>query len=234
MFRRALALAFAFAFSGAACGSHPGGPQTGLADLRSEAASSSDGDLVGRWALTEALAPGGDPKQLDRALARLATLNDKSMLGATARGVVAESHGHPRAASDAYITALEAARSSRDEETSLVAWYAVHRLKTLRLDVTKLYDSHRAGLDDVVKNPGVIGWRAAAELADWMEAETYRRAEITGKDFDKFVAKSSGCLTGLRLAGPFGHGGAPDRRRSFDAEKPGPWPTTFAADSLRT
>ena len=230
MFRRALAIALAVV----ACGSHTGSPQTGLADLRSEGPSSSDGDLVGRWALTEALAPGGDAKQLDRALARLASMNDKSMLGATARGVVAESHGHPHAASDAYITALDAARSSRDEETPLVAWYAVHRLKTLRLDVTKLYDAHRKLLDDVVKNPGVIGWRAEAELADWMEAETYRRAEVTGKDFDRFVAKSSGCLTGLRLAGPFGHGGAPDRRRSFDAEKPGPWPETFAADPLRT
>ncbi len=230
MFRRALAIAIAVV----ACSSHPGTPATGLADLRSEGASSSDGDLVGRWALTEALAPGGDPKQLDRALARLASMKDTSMLGATARGVVAESHGHPRVASDAYIAALSAARSNRDDETPLVAWYAVHRLKTLRLDVSKLYDDHRALLDDVVKNPGVIGWRAEAELADWMEAETYRRAEITGKDFDRFVVKSSGCLTGLRLAGPFGRGGPPDRRRVFDAEKPGPWPETFAADPLRT
>ncbi|HEY2366630.1 MAG TPA: hypothetical protein VGH87_09600, partial [Polyangiaceae bacterium] len=96
MFRRALAIALAVV-AASSCTSHPGTPASGLADLRSDGASSSDGDLVGRWALTEALAPGGDPKQLERALARLTSMNDTSMLGSTARGVVAESHGHPRA-----------------------------------------------------------------------------------------------------------------------------------------
>ena len=132
------------------------------------------------------------------------------------------------------LAALDAARNSREPEVALVAWYAAHRLATLRLDITNLYDDHRALLDDVVNNPGGIGWRATAELADWMENETYRRAEIAGKAFDAFVVKNSGCLANLRLAGPFGHGAAPDRRRHFDAERPGPWPETFAADPLRT
>ncbi len=229
---RALRLICALAL--VACGAHDNSVGASVSSLRHDGPSSDDAELVGRWALTEELAPGGSAQELDRAIARLKALNDKSLLGSTARGLFEESHGHPRAASEAYVTALDAARKSHEPEAPIVAWYATHRLKTLRLDVTKLYDSHRALLDDIVANPGGIGWRAEAELADWMEGETYRRAEITGKDFDKFVVKTSGCLTGLRLAGPFGHGSAPDRRRTFDAEHPGPWPETFAADPLRT
>jgi tetratricopeptide (TPR) repeat protein len=230
----ALAFACAAAAPLAGCSGGARSPAGSVGALRRDAAESDDAELVGRWALTEELAPGGDARDLDRALARLRKLKDPSMLGATAQGLLAESHGRPRAAADAYLAALDAARSSREPEVPLVAWYVTHRLKSLRLDVFQLYDSHRALLDDVVKHPGGIGWRAAAELADWMEGETYRRADVTGKDFDRFVIKTSGCLTGLRLAGPFGHGSAPDRRRSFDAERPGPWPQTFAADPLRT
>jgi tetratricopeptide (TPR) repeat protein len=205
-----------------------------LSALRTDGLSSDDMELVGRWALNEELAPGGDLKQLDRALARLAASKEKSALGSIARGILEEAHGRPRAAADAYAASLDASRSSRETEIPLVAWYDAHRLKSLRFDVPSLYDSKRALFDGLVKNPGGIGWRAEAELADWMESETHRRAEITGKDFDRFETKTSGCLTGLRLAGPFGHGGAPDRRRAFDAEKPGPWPQTFAPDPLRT
>jgi len=230
---RAMLAAAGFALLNA-CSLHPSAQAPSLARLRDRGARTDDMELVGRWALDEELAPGGDAKELERALDRLAKSHDKSALGSTARGIFEESHGRPRAAADAYAAALDACRQSRESEVPLVAWYAAHRLKSLRFDVPSLYDDRRALFDDVVKNPGGIGWRAEAELADWMESEVYRRAEITGKDFDRYVTKTSGCLTGLRIAGPFGHGGAPDRRRKFDAENPGPWPDTFAPDPLRT
>ncbi len=217
----------------AGCGAHLDSPAS-VANLRHEGTSSDDPEVVGRWALAEELAPSGDAHDLARALARIASLHRESVLGSVAVGIFEESHGHPRAAADAYVATLSAARTSRVPEVPLVAWYATHRLKSLRLDVLKLYESHRPLLDAMVKNPGNIGWRAEAELADWLEGETYRRAEITGNDFDRYVVTTSGCLSGLRLAGPFGHGTAPDRRRAFDAEQPGPWPQTFAADPLRT
>ncbi len=216
-----------------ACG-HSNTPEGSLAALRSDARSSDDAELVGRWALSEQLAPGGSAAELDRALARLHALKDVGMLGNTARGVLEESHGHPRAAADAYVAALDAARMSREPEVPMIAWYVAHRLESLHVDVSNLYDSHRALFDGIVANPGGIGWRAEAQLADWMENETYRRADVTGKDYDRYVVKTSGCLTGLRLAGPFGHGSAPDRRRRFDAERPGPWPDKFSPDPLRT
>jgi len=216
------------------CGMHGSAPPQSLAALRDDARSSDDPEIVGRWALSEELAPGGSAQELAHAFARLADLKTRSMLGSTARGVFEEAHGHPRTSAEAYVEALDAARTSREPEVTFVAWYAAHRLESLRLDVSNLFDSKRVLLEDIIKNPGGIGWRAEAELADWMENETYRRAEITGTDYDHFAVKASGCLTGLRLAGPFGRGSGPDRRRRFDAERPGPWPATFTPDPLRT
>jgi tetratricopeptide (TPR) repeat protein len=230
---RLLAVVLAFC-AVLACGAYGGAPPQTLAALRGEGPSSDDPEVVGRWALAEQLAPGASPRELTRAMARLDALKTPSMLGSAARATLEESHGHPRAAAEAYIATLDAARTSREPEVEIIAWFVTHRLASLRLDVSSLYDSHRALLDDIVKNPGGIGWRATAELADWMETEAYRRAEVVGKDFDRFVARTSGCLANLRLAGPFGHGGGPDRHRRFDAERPGPWPDEFAADPLRT
>ena len=236
--RRAASLVAVLATSAAmviACGG-PGAnaPPASLEALRRAAASSDDVDVVGRWALGEMTAPGGDAKRASAAVAKLAAAKDAGLLGNTAKGLDAEEHGHPRAAADAYVAALDAARGSREPDVALLAWYAVDRLKHLRLAVTGLWDKHSALLEGIVKSPGGIGWRAEAELTDWMESETYRRAEITGKDYERFVVRASGCVDGLRIAGPFGHGSAPDRRRSFDAERPGPWPPVFAPDSLRT
>ena len=229
----ALALGSALAAPLAGCTTGPASPAS-VSALRRDAESSDDPGLVGRWALAEELAPAGDARDLAVAVAHLRAMKSPGMLGSTAIGLFEESHGHPSAAAAAYVAALDAARGSHERDVPLVAWYVTHRLKSLRLDVYQLYDSNRTLLDDIEKRPGGIGWRAEAELADWMEGETYRRADITGKEFDRFVTKASGCLTGLRLAGPFGHGSAPDRRRSFDAERPGPWPATFAPDPLRT
>jgi hypothetical protein len=45
-----------------------------LADLRSDGHASADGEVVGRWALMEVLAPGGNAKEAALARARLETL----------------------------------------------------------------------------------------------------------------------------------------------------------------
>ena len=221
-----------------ACGTTTTTSPHTIAALRGEGHTSDDSETVGRWALAEELAPGGNAQELARALGRLDALKKPSMLGSTARALVAESHGHPRAAADAYLAALDAARSSRAPEVNLVAWYVAHRLSSLRLDVSNLFDAHRALFEDVVKNPGGIGWRATAELADWMGNETYRRAEISGKDFDRYVVQTSGCLTDLRLAGPFGHGHRARSPKALRRRAPRPLartsPRTRFAPSFRS
>jgi hypothetical protein len=46
-------------------------PQLPLASLRASASSSSDEEVLGRWALAEMLEPGGDVQHADKARALL-------------------------------------------------------------------------------------------------------------------------------------------------------------------
>ena len=150
-----------------------------------------------------------------------------------ARGVDDEIHGAPQTATEAYVATLIAAHGSVDPLAPLVAWYAIHHLLGLRSAVNDLYGRHQKQLDALVREPGRLGWRAATELVEWSIAGTFDKAEATGEAYDALVKARSGCASGTQLAGPFGHGSGLDRRRSFDAEKPGPWPQSWMADPLR-
>ncbi len=220
----------------AACGGAP--PNVGAADslasLRSGGKGSGNGETVGRWALGEMIMPGGDAKQAKAARDRLGELKDERGLYASlARAVYDEEHGIPRTAADAYVGALQAARESRDPDSPLVAWFAASRLHDLRSSVADLYSKERGPLDAIVKRPENIGWRALAELVDWSNAEAFDKAESTGTAYDDMVASRVGCARTVRMAGPFGYGTAPDRRRSFPPEKPGPWPQSWPGEPMR-
>jgi tetratricopeptide (TPR) repeat protein len=204
-----------------------------LASLREAARVSPDAEVVGRWLLTEQVAPGGDVAQAAAALQRLATLGGDGLYASFARGLHHEEHGHPAAAADGYVATLRAASRSSDPISPLLAWFCASRLRGLRGSVAGLYDKHRAALDALVEKPGSLGWRSAAELADWSLAEAHRRADATGKAYDSLATSRGGCIAGLRLAGPFGKGTTVDRRRSFEAESPGPWPAAWKGDAAR-
>src|SRR5262249_33199564 len=115
----------------------------------------------------------------------------------------------------------------------LVAWFAANRLHGLRGAVADLYGLHRATLDRLGTRPGSLGWRALAELVDYSVAEAFDKAEATGDAYDALVAKRVGRARAARAAGPFGRGRAADRRRSFPAEAPGPWPLSWEPDPSR-
>jgi hypothetical protein len=204
-----------------------------LADLRSVAHGSADGELVGIWALSEMFAPGGTAEQAAAARQRLEAVAHAGLWASLARALADEVHGNPRSAAEGYVAALTAAVTSSEIEAPLVGWFAVHHLMGLRGPVTDLYAQHRAAFDAVLARPGHAGWRAVAELEDWRAAEVYDKAEKTGDAYDADVVRRMGCARGVRLAGPFGHGGPLDRMRSFDAEKPSPWPVAWAADPMR-
>ena len=70
-----------------------------------------------------------------------------------------------------------------------------------------------AALDGLLARPGHVGWRAVAELEDWRATEVYANAERTPDAYDDEVVRRMGCARGVRIAGPFGHGG----RRGSDA-----------------
>ena len=205
-----------------------------LAGLRAEGKSSGDTEAIGRWALAEMIAPGGDAAQAVAAKKRLDQKRDgRGLYASLARAMYDEAHGSPRPAAEAYVATLVAAQTSRDADASLVAWYATHHLLGLRGSVTELYARNRATVESLLSRPGNVGWRAVAELTEWSVAEAFDKAEATGDTYDAMVVAKMGCSKSLRIAGPFGHGSAADRRRPFAAERPGPWPPSWEADPMR-
>ena len=234
--RRSLVLLLFFVIPVMACGGAP--PNVGafdsLASLRSDGKGSNDGEAVGRWALGEMIMPGGDAAQARSARSRLEKLKDERGLYASlARGIYDEEHAAPRTAADAYVGVLLAARESRDPGAPLVAWFSANRLHDLRSSVADLYAKERAPIEQILKRPENIGWRALAEVVDWSNAEAFDRAEATGNAYDDMVASRVGCARALRIAGPFGYGTAPDRRRSFPPERPGPWVPSWPGEKMR-
>jgi cellulose synthase operon protein C len=218
------------------------GTQTGtvahsaLDGVRSDGRGSSDGDAVGRWALGEMFYPGGDPSELTRAEIRLASpqVSKTGMYGNLARAILSEAHGAPRAAADAYVATLRGASDAEgDPRAPLIGWYASHHLLGLRSSVTELYASHKDAFEALIAGPGNIGWRAAAEILEWSAAEAFDKALATGDAYDTLVMGRLGCAKAMQVAGPFGHGAVPDRRRSFPAEAPGPWPPSWPEDPIR-
>lgn len=203
-----------------------------LSKLRGDEDSGND-EKAGRGALGEMLLPGGDPARADKTTKRLAKDKANGLYASIAIALDAEAHGHPTGAADAYVRALDAARSSEDASTPLLSWFAAHRLGQLRNSVADLYEKHRRVVDAIIAEPGHIGWRTTAELLDFALAAAYDKAEIEGVANAERVAQRVGCSRSIRLAGPFGRGTAADRRRHFAPEKPGTWPPFFPEDPVR-
>ncbi len=229
----ATAVAVSACGGGAAAPREANAPSMNAGELRREAESSSDGEVIGQWLLAETFAPGGTVQGAQRARKQLDTKKHAGMWASLARAVDDEVHGAPQSAAEGYVAALTASRSNEDALTPLVAWYAVHHLLGLRGAVNELYARYEPKLAPLLTDPGRAGWRAAAELEEWSIAEAFDKAQATGDAYDALVKKRSGCASGIQLAGPFGHGSELDRRRSFDAEKPGPWPQSWTPDPLR-
>jgi tetratricopeptide (TPR) repeat protein len=212
---------------------YPTSPAIALSGLRAMGPNSSDGELLGRWVLAEALYPGGSAERAAEARRRLAATHHDGIWGALAQGILDEAHGDPRSASGGYLATLTAAAVSTEPLAPLVAWFAVRHLLGLRSSVAGLYEGHRAALDALLQQPGAIGWRAVAELEDWRALEVYDKAETTGSAYDDEVTQRMGCLRRLRIAGPFGRGVAADAARSFAPDAGGPWPAAWPPDPVR-
>ncbi len=229
----ALFLAPAVAGCGASLPQSPAAMSLG--GLRAVGRTTDDAEVVGRWALAEALAPGGDAAQLEVARKRLdaTTIKGAAMWAALARGVVDEAHGNPTTAAEAFVRALAAAADNPEPQAPLVAWFSGRQLLALRGSVANLFARHRTTIDGLLTRPGHLGWRAVAELEDWRAGEVYAAAEQPPEAYDADVIRRMGCAEKVRLAGPFGHGVASDAARSFPAEDPGPWPPAWPADPMR-
>ncbi|MBX3201484.1 MAG: tetratricopeptide repeat protein [Labilithrix sp.] len=234
LFGAALA-ALALSTALGACGGAPEArTPIALAKLRSQGRSSSDGEVVGRWLLDEMFAPGGTAKGADEARSRLLAkkTSGDALYAALGGALYDESHGDPRRAARGYVAALVHAKKSEDDAAPLAAWLATHHLVGLRGSVSNLWKDNAAALESVIAAPGRVGWRALAELHEWASAEALDRAEVTGDKYDALVTSRMGCARELRIAGPFGRGTAPDRRRAFAAER-APWPPSWPEEPSR-
>ncbi|HTB78492.1 MAG TPA: tetratricopeptide repeat protein [Polyangiaceae bacterium] len=220
---------------GCGAGAPAAAPSPGLTELRKAGRSSNDAELVGQWTLAEELTPGGDAQQAAAARKRLdaTSLSGRGTWAALARGVFDEAHGDPRSAAAAFVDALRATAVDPAPQAPLVAWFAARQLLSLRGSVAGLFAQQRPTLDGLLARPGHLGWRAIAELEDWRATEVYANAEQAPAAYDAEVVRRMGCASAVRIAGPFGHGGPVDMTRSFDPEKPGPWPLAWAPDPMR-
>src|SRR5690606_9152587 len=62
--------------------------------------------------------------------------------------------------------------------------------------------------------------------------EAFDKAEVTGDKYDALVIGKMGCAKNIRIAGPFGRGTPPERRKSHAAEK-APWPPSWPEEPYR-
>jgi len=188
---------------------------------------SNDGEVVAQWLLYELVSSGGDVKNALEARARLDKLSHDGMYASLAVAIDDGGHGHLESAANAYLATVRAARASRDPRAPLVAWFATNHLLGLAPNVSGIWEKGSAMVEDTIDHPGAIGWRARGELVSWWSQQAYQAAKIGAADAS---AVRHGCLRQIRIAGPFGHGVTQDRRRVFDAERPAPWPLSFAPD----
>ncbi len=178
------------------------------------------------WFVGELLSPDGDPERAKRARAQLDRAKAVDLIASVGRGLDDASHGRLKQAPGQLLSAVQAARVSDDPRAELLGWWAAKQAIGLRSSDPTLWQRWKPFVQQALREPGRLGLRARAELADWALSEAYAEGE---KDLEGLAQRLLGCVGELRLAGPFGRGAAADVLRSFPAEAPGPWPARFAA-----
>jgi hypothetical protein len=218
----------ALALLGTACGSARVPTSGGNVEAaRSAGQRSSDGETVAQWLLYELVSKGGDVGKGKEARAKLDKLPHDGLYASLARAIDDGGHGRIESSAEAYLGAVRAARASSDPRAPLIAWFSTNHLLGLAPNVSGLWSKSSKAVDEAIEHPGAIGWRARGELVSWWSQEAYDAAQSNANEAS---AERHGCLAKIRLAGPFGHGAAQDRRRAFAAEQAGPWPQSFPPD----
>jgi tetratricopeptide (TPR) repeat protein len=204
----------ACALCAGACAAHPNVPRApNLDDLRRSAlASPQDANAWRELTFAELLAPGGDLARGEAALAHARGLVPRDADLLFAQGLMADLHGHPSAALDAYLAAIESAAVSGAPDAQAMietASYAVLGQNGL----AKGFSERVAGrLTRVLQTPG-LSLAARAALGEVLVPIAYRRGEGA---YAAQLSQSLGCVQAARVAGPFG----PRELLGFDAAPP--------------
>jgi tetratricopeptide (TPR) repeat protein len=224
---RARALLAACAVVLGACATEQRVAQPKVAELRRSAPKTTDGELVARWLLGELVSPDGDAHRAASARKRLDELGAKGLFASLARGFDDSEHGRLTKVSASLLSVVEAARTSKDPHAPVFAWYAAHEAAGYRHASPDFWRKNQTRVEGLLRDPGGIGWRARLELAEWWAEET-RAAAVA--DAERRTVEQQGCLTDLRLAGPFGRNTPRDTLRAFPPELPGAWAARWEPD----
>ncbi len=198
-----------------------------LSELRAAGESSSDDEELGRWLLGELLAHGGDAGRAEAARRRLEEHGGEHYLAQLALALDAAWHGRLKSAPGHFVQALELASEERGVMPRLVAWFAASQAAALSDHDPELWQRARPLVERLMDEPRGIGWRARAQLVQWWLEELARRGPVQTEE----SLGRLGCVTKVRLAGPFGSAAPVHLQRHFPPEQPGPWPHRWPEDA---
>lgn len=196
-----------------------------LASTRAQAAT--DAAQAADWLLLELLHPGGTPQQAVSARALLDKSERRGAFEDLARGLDDELHGKLEGASAHYLASAAAARLSSHPSSELIAWFAIQRAIGSSSNTQSLWKRSKAWVEESLRDPKHLGWRARDLLVDWWSRESWADA---ASDVTVRAAAKLGCLPGLRLAGPFGTGSGASALADYPAATSAPWPVVWPHD----
>ena len=184
-----------------------------LADVQNSA-NLRPGDAAAQrdLALGEMFLEDGELERAGQALHRARALAPKSAELLLAEALLADLHGQPSAALDAYLSAIEQAISSGDPELLPLVeatTYAVQGQNGLTVGFAQRV---RDRLQPLAEKPG-LALSARSALIDVLIPLAYRRGDL---DEVKRLSARLGCITQARAAGPFG----PRELLGFDLAPP--------------
>jgi tetratricopeptide (TPR) repeat protein len=210
--RRLFLLLGCCAFAACVPGSNmPKGPS--LAELRRSAeAQPQDARAWREVTMAEVFAAGGDPVRAERAAAHAQKLDPKAPEVALAQGLLADIHGHPSAALDAYLAAVELAAHSRSSGAQHLIEAASYAVLGESGMAPRYVERVSTRLMPVFELPG-LALAARAALADVLVPIAYRRGDT---QLARHIAARLGCASEFRVAGPFG----PRELLGFDDKPP--------------
>ena len=203
-------------------------PRSPLEQAR-EDAEGGDSDALGRLVLAELTSPGGSSKELREARKRLDGASGGGLDARLGAALDDDVHGRGVRAFEEWIAVLHAAHASKSPLAPLVALVAVEAASDLasvvarpaRLDALK-----KLGPLVLASSAGTgLGWRAASSVSHLVAAaEEYGKPQ---KDIDAQRPKTIGCVTAIRLAGPFEFSPGDDDTSALEGERPGAWSAVF-------
>ncbi|MFO0696719.1 MAG: hypothetical protein U0230_24325 [Polyangiales bacterium] len=201
----------------ALAGCHGARPTTPIAPdvaaLRRDAeAHPNDASRQRRVALAELYEADGDPARALPALDRALALAPNDPMLHFARSAERVLHGHPSQAVESLLAAVDIGRRQGGAEAQAIAEVAANDLASVLSDVggrRAIADRLRAVLAD----PGKLGPAALREIAEIVIDDAYARGDVATVTS---TAARVGCVTRMRVAGPFG----PRELLGFDQDFP--------------